>query len=184
MSCPALFLDRDGVINKRLPEAYIRSWEEVEILPGVAEGLRRLCPLFKRTIIVTNQQGIGKGLMTEQELHNIHRRLLRHLAKAGITIDAVYHCPELKSKKNNCRKPAPAMGLQAQADFPEIAFGESLMVGDSVSDVLFGQALGMKTARILTRCDEEERWQNLNPKPDFVAENLIELARLYRATKG
>ncbi len=174
----SLFLDRDGVLNERIPGGYVSRPEELSWLPGVEEGLRALQPLFSYTFIVTNQQGIGKGLMDEEDLERVHRHLLRHLAKAGIRIDAIYHCPDLRGRPGNCRKPGPAMALKARADFPGVVFGESLMVGDSVSDILFGQGLGMKTARILTRFDEEEAWQQLQRPPDFVCRDLRELAAL------
>ncbi len=174
----ALFLDRDGVLNARLPGAYVADPADLEILGGVEEGLRLLQPLFRYTFIVTNQQGIGKGVMSEEDLQRVHERLLEHLAKAGIRIDAIYYCPDLRDKPGNCRKPAPELALRAKRDFPRVSFGESLMVGDSVSDILFGQGLGMKTARILTRFDEEGAWQGLERPPDFVCRDLRELARL------
>ncbi len=176
----ALFLDRDGVINRRLPEQYVARPEEVSFLPGVEEGLRLLAPLFRRLIIVTNQQGIGKGLMTEEDLKSVHDFILKHLAKADVHIDAVYFCPDLKSKIGHCRKPNPAMALQAKSDFPDLVFGESLMVGDSVSDVLFGKNLGMKTVRILTRFDEEEHWEEAGVQADYSCSTLVELYELIR----
>ncbi len=177
----ALFLDRDGVLNARLPGAYVADPADLEVLEGVEEGLRLLQSLFRYTFIVTNQQGVGKGLMSEADLQRVHEHLLGHLAKAGIRIDAIYCCPDLRDKPGNCRKPAPELALRAKRDFPRVAFGESLMVGDSVSDILFGQNLGMKTARVLTRFDEEEAWQDLEQQPDFACRDLRELARLLGA---
>ena len=138
-----LFLDRDGVINRRLPGDYVKSWEEFEFLPGVKESLAKLSGIFGRIIIVTNQQGIGKGLMTEEGLKEIHQKMITEVEAAGGRIDAVYHCPGLAKDNPPCRKPNPGMGLQAQQDFPEIVFNKSVMVGDSPSDMEFGTSLGM-----------------------------------------
>jgi len=149
-----LFLDRDGVINDRLPGAYVRSWEEFAFLPGVLSAIALLRQYYDRIVIVTNQQGIGKKLMTEDDLHRVHQAMLAAIEKAGGRIDAVYFCPDLRSKPQNCRKPAPAMALQAQNDAPEIDFTRSTMVGDSASDMAFGRQLGMATVLIETNGDE------------------------------
>ncbi len=176
----ALFLDRDGVINRRIPGEYISRPEEVEFLPDVEEGLRLLSPLFRYVFIVTNQQGIGKGVMSKEDLAVVHDFILDHLAEAGILIDAIYYCPDLKDKAGNCRKPNPAMAWQAKEDFPDLVFGKSLMVGDSLSDVLFGKKLGMKTARILTRFDEEAAWEANEVQADISCDTLVQLYHALR----
>ncbi len=150
-----LFLDRDGVLNERLPGAYVRRWAEFRWLPGVLQALALLAPHFSRIFIVTNQQGIGKGLMTEQALAAIHQRMMQDIEAAGGRIDAIYHCPELASRPGNCRKPAPAMALRARADFPEVDFAGAVMVGDSLSDLQFGQQLGMYNVWISGKAEEE-----------------------------
>jgi histidinol-phosphate phosphatase family protein len=157
----ALFLDRDGVINRRLPGAYVRSWEDFEWLPGSLDAIVHLRQLFGRIFVVTNQQGIGKGLMSEKDLEVVHQRMQVEVAQAGGLIDAVYYCPDLSTKKNNCRKPHPAMGYQAKAAFPEIDFQHSVMVGDSISDIQFGQNLGMETVLITTKKEEAHLIESL-----------------------
>ncbi|MEM7368380.1 MAG: HAD family hydrolase [Bacteroidota bacterium] len=147
-----LFLDRDGVINRRLPEDYVKQWEEFHFLPGVKESLKRFGGQFGRIVIVTNQQGIGKGLMTEEDLAEIHHQMMGEIVATGGRIDRIYHCPALRSAPNNCRKPRPAMAYQAQTEFPEIVFSRSVMVGDSLTDIEFGKAVGMHTVWI---SDEE-----------------------------
>jgi len=149
-----LFLDRDGVLNRRLPGAYVRSWEEFEWLPRVLDALALLSHSFGRIVVVTNQQGIGKGLMGEEELAEVHRRMLAAVEAAGGRIDGIYYCPDLASSPNNCRKPAPAMAIQAKQDFPEIDFRKSVIVGDSISDMQFGQQLGMYKVLITTKEEE------------------------------
>ncbi len=138
-----LFLDRDGVINKRLLGGYITKWEDFEFLPDVLEALKIFKTHFDRIIIITNQQGIGKGLMTEDDVKLIHQNLSQTVFSQGGNIDAIYHCPMLKNDDNNCRKPDIKMALKAQADFPEIDFSQSIMIGDTASDMEFGKNAGM-----------------------------------------
>ena len=149
-----LFLDRDGVINRRLPGAYVRKWSEFHFLPGVPQAIARLCTHFDRVVVVTNQQGIGKGVMSEEDLHGVHRQMIAALHQAGGRIDGIYFCPDLASKPDNCRKPAPPMGYWARRDFPDISFEHSVMVGDSLSDMVFGKDLGMLTVLINTKEEE------------------------------
>jgi D-glycero-D-manno-heptose 1,7-bisphosphate phosphatase len=139
-----LFLDRDGVINKKIEGDYVRSWSQFEFLPNVIEALKILRSIFGRIIIVTNQRGIGRGLMTHKDLEVIHKNMLSILQKEKITIDKIYYCPHDYEKEICfCRKPNIGMGLQAKRDFPEIDFKKSIMVGDSLSDIEFGNRLGM-----------------------------------------
>lgn len=139
-----LFLDRDGVINRKLDNDYVKALNEFEVLPGVLEALFILKDFFTHIIIVTNQQGIGKGLMTDANLSWIHQYLYREVTNAHGRIDAIYYCPHLATDGCSCRKPAPGMALQAQNDFGQIKFGKSIIVGDSQSDMEFGRNLGMK----------------------------------------
>jgi histidinol-phosphate phosphatase family protein len=140
-----LFLDRDGVINKRLPDEYVKTPLEFEFIEGVTESLAALSAIFHRIIIVTNQQGIGKGLMTINMLENIHNQMINDIYQAGGKVDKVYFCPDLITDSNHCRKPGSSMAYQAKSDFPEIEFNKSIMVGDSISDIEFGKRLDMTT---------------------------------------
>jgi D-glycero-D-manno-heptose 1,7-bisphosphate phosphatase len=148
-----LFLDRDGVINKRLPDEYVKTPLEFEFIDGVTESLRMLSVLFGRIIIVTNQQGIGKKLMSEQMLNDIHTQMISDIVLAGGKIDKVYFCPDLVTDIENCRKPGSFMAIKAKNDFPEIDFTRSVMVGDSISDIRFGKNLNMKTVFIGNKSD-------------------------------
>lgn len=145
-----LFLDRDGVINHRKIGGYILSTEEFQFLPNVPEAIATLNKFFHRTIVVTNQQGIGKGLMTERNLFEIHSYMMDEIFKVGGKIDKCYFAPNLKGAQDDMRKPNVAMGELAKMEFPEIDFKHSVMVGDTDSDILFGKNLGMKTVRIKT----------------------------------
>lgn len=154
MSFHTLFLDRDGVINERLPGEYVAQWADFQFTPRALEALALLATYFHPIVVVTNQQGIGKGQMSEVQLEEIHQKMKAAVHQAGGRIDAIYHCPDLSGTPNTCRKPAPAMALKAQQDFPAINFQESVIVGDSVSDIEFGQNLGMYTVLIKGKNDE------------------------------
>ena len=138
-----LFLDRDGVINQRLMNDYIKTIEGFVFLDGVLEAMPIFNQIFGQIVVVTNQQGIEKGLMTQKDLYNIHARMLNSIRDKGGRIDAIYHCPELANTNAECRKPNTGMALEAKTDFPEIDFEKSVMIGDSISDMEFGRKLGM-----------------------------------------
>ena len=144
----SLFLDRDGVINERISGNYVKNCEQLMLLPGVAEAIKIFSNLFGYIFIVTNQQGIGKGLMTEDDLSIIHDFMINQIEKGGGHIDRIYHSPYLESEHHPMRKPAPGMALQAKNDFAAVRFSHSVMVGDSISDMLFGKNLGMTTVFI------------------------------------
>lgn len=144
----AVFLDRDGVINRKMPEGrYVTSWLEWEFFPGVADAITLLNSAAYKVIVVTNQRCIAKGLVTSSEVENIHRRMCQELASAGATIDAVYYCPHEKAPPCMCRKPSPGMLLSAAHDH-KINLAESWMIGDSADDVRAGKSAGCRTARI------------------------------------
>lgn len=143
-----LFLDRDGVINERIIGGYVRTPDEFRLLPGVPEALQRLRRQFDRIVVVTNQQGIGKSLMTADDLGRVHEKLLAELGSFGVNIDGIYACPGLAGDNPPCRKPLPGMAIQALADHPAIDFERSVMVGDSESDIEFGRRLGMFTLKV------------------------------------
>lgn len=171
-----LFLDRDGVINRRIPDAYVSTPDDFEFLPGVLDSLSSLSKIFLHLIIVTNQQGIGRGLMTSQQLDDVHNHMMDKIIKKGGCIDGIYYCGDLALQSGNCRKPSPVMGFRAREDFHDIIFEKSIMVGDTIADVGFGQNLGMKTILVgeqLGYPDPEGRWQ-----PDYVLKDLVELEEL------
>ena len=151
-----LFLDRDGVISRRIPDYYVTRWEDFRFLDGVPEAMALLSGIFGRIIIVSNQQGVGKGLMSPESLEMIDLKMKETISKAGGRIDASYYCPYLASENHPDRKPGTGMGHKAKADFPEIDFSKSVMVGDSPSDMEFGKKLGMMTVFIGEDIDKYE----------------------------
>ena len=132
-----LFLDRDGVINVKRDNDYVKNIEEFEFLPGAPEAIASLSELFGKIIIVTNQQGIGKGLMSEEDLTKVHDNLKQMVSEHGGHIDAIFHAPQRASENSKMRKPEIGMASQAKEDYPEIDFSQSIMIGDSASDMEF-----------------------------------------------
>ncbi len=168
----SLFLDRDGVINRRIVGGYVQTPEEFVFLPGVLKSLAFFGKAFGKIIVVTNQQGIGKGLMDEKQLEAVHQKMLREVKKAGGRIDAVFYCPDLTSKPENCRKPSPYLAREAQKMFPEIDFSRSVMAGDSESDMAFGKNAGMFTVYVGTQIP-------VPVQADVHVDGLPELARYF-----
>ncbi len=144
----ALFLDRDGVINRQIPGDYISDWSQFEFLPGVIDALKLLQKRYAPIVVVTNQQGIGKGLMQVEQLHAVHYYMRKVLAEKGVKLDSIYFCPNLEQDQSECRKPNTGMALLAKADYPSIDFSRSVLVGDSDSDIAMGQQMGMFTVKI------------------------------------
>jgi histidinol-phosphate phosphatase family protein len=142
----ALFIDRDGVINQLRKADYVKQIEEFILLPEVIPAFKILRKKFKFMFIVTNQQGIGKGLMINS-IDEIHNHFLSLLPK-NIHPDKIYYCPHLSSDNCACRKPKPGMALLAKHEFPAINLINSFMIGDSDSDMEFGINAGMKVFKI------------------------------------
>jgi D-glycero-alpha-D-manno-heptose 1-phosphate guanylyltransferase len=144
-----LFLDRDGVINQEKEGAYVLNKDEFKFLEGMPELFEILSNKFKYIIIVTNQRGIGKGLMSEKDLDSVHQEMKKRIEKIGGHINAIYFAPDTDSK-NFYRKPNIGMAIKAKQEFPDIDFGQSIMVGNNYSDMLFGKSAGMYTIFIKT----------------------------------
>ena len=170
-----LFLDRDGVLNRQIVGDYVRNWEQWQWQDGALEALAVLSRHFDRIFIVSNQQGVGKGLFTEEALADIHTNMLSDIEAAGGRIDKVYVCTDLADSGSCMRKPAIGMALSAIADYPEVDMARSVMVGDSVTDMQFGYNAGMRCVYLT----------NNNPSPvevkdytDVMLSNLYELTEL------
>lgn len=133
-----LFLDRDGVINKEKPMSYVNHWNEFIFYQKAEEAIALLSPLFYKTIVVTNQKGVGRGITPIDELHRIHTNMISAIEKAGGHIDKVYFCPDPEDN-SSCRKPNPGMALEAKKDFSDIDLSKSIMIGNNMSDMHFGR---------------------------------------------
>jgi D-glycero-D-manno-heptose 1,7-bisphosphate phosphatase len=141
----AVFLDRDGVINRKLVEGrYIRNWSEFEILPGVEEAIASLNRRQCRVFVTTNQRGIALGLCTAEEVEELHRKMQQHLAMYGAHVDGFYYCPH-DEDQCDCRKPGTGLLERAVREFPDITPETSVMIGDSLSDIRAAQKFGCRS---------------------------------------
>jgi D-glycero-D-manno-heptose 1,7-bisphosphate phosphatase len=144
----AVFLDRDGVINRKAPEGhYVTQWADVELFPGGAEAVKRIREGGFLVVVVSNQRAVAKGLVSQAGLQSLHQRMWQELFRGEKGFDAVYYCPHDNDPPCGCRKPQPGMLLAAARDHG-IDLTGSWMVGDSESDVQAGQRAGCRTIRI------------------------------------
>ncbi len=175
-----LFLDRDGTINTLLPNAYVKTWDEFSFIPGALDALPIFNSFFSYTIIATNQQGIGKGLMTEKQLRKIHVLMLEEITLNGGYIDEIYYCPHLVADHAECRKPEIGMAIQAVKDFKAINLRKSIMIGDSLTDMQFGKNAGMKTILL---SDEKKVSSEFVPFVDYSMPDLATFAEILLQTR-
>jgi D-glycero-D-manno-heptose 1,7-bisphosphate phosphatase len=139
-----LFLDRDGVINHETVGFYITKWEDFIFYDGVLEAIKFFTKQFGRVIIITNQRGVSKGLMTEEDLNDIHQNMLGLISSNGGRINKIYYCTDMDNESPN-RKPNPGMAFLAKNDFPDIDFNRTLMIGNTTGDMKFGKNIGAQT---------------------------------------
>jgi D-glycero-D-manno-heptose 1,7-bisphosphate phosphatase len=151
-----VFLDRDGVLNRKMPEgAYATDWTQFQWLAGADEAIARMNRAGLTVSLGTNQRGIALGLYTHAQLEHIHANLQRHLARHGARLDAIYYCPH-NHGECNCRKPDIGLFEQAMQKFPQANAQNSMVIGDSLSDIQAGQRLGMKTVFIQGEADRQK----------------------------
>ena len=167
-----LFIDRDGVINYEKKESYILNWNEFQFYGNVPSAMKIINEIFGTIVMVTNQKGIGKKLMTTDDLNYIHQNMQLHIESAGGRIDKIYYCSDLDDTSIN-RKPNPGMAFQAKADYPLIDFSKSFMIGNKLSDMQFGRNAGMNTVYLATTNPEVSF---PHPDIDFRFNTLFEFA--------
>jgi D-glycero-D-manno-heptose 1,7-bisphosphate phosphatase len=147
----AVFLDRDGVLTRERPD-YVKTPEELEILPGIEGPLREIQKRAFRIIIVTNQSVVGRGLTTHLEMTKIHQKLRQELAGFGVTIDGIYYCPHRPEEGCDCRKPQPGLILKASTELG-IDTKRSWMIGDKEMDIEAARRAGCRGIRVQTNGD-------------------------------
>lgn len=157
----SLFLDRDGVINVDKPNSYIFNPDEFKFYNGVLSSMEGLNQRFGHIVIVTNQRGVGRGLMTESDLQAIHAKMMKEISANHGRIDKVYYCAS-NDNEDPRRKPNPGMAYEARRDFPSIDFNRSLVIGNNISDMKFGRNAGMKTVFVKSTIPDIEL-----PNPDI-----------------
>jgi D-glycero-D-manno-heptose 1,7-bisphosphate phosphatase len=176
----AVFLDRDGTINEEVD--FVRTPEELVLIPGAAAAIRRLNEAGLVTCVISNQSGVARGFYTEEDLIGIHAKLERDLAAAGARIDRIYYCPHHPTKGSPpydvacaCRKPAPGMLLQGSREFGA-DLARSFVVGDRDVDIQVARAVGAHSVLVRTgyglRTLEETAGTDI--VPDYVASDLTD----------
>jgi D-glycero-D-manno-heptose 1,7-bisphosphate phosphatase len=192
MKKKAVFLDRDGTLN--VDDGYPSSFHEIVIYPASYEAVRKLNSAGLLAIVITNQSGIGRGLLTENDLAALHCQMSASFSNQGARLDAFYYCPHYERSTIphyrldcSCRKPNAGLALRAAADF-SIDLERSYMIGDKVEDILFGLTIKATSILVRTGFGEESlpRLLEAGAKPSFVAEDILEAADwiLGRETKA
>lgn len=164
----AIFLDRDGVINKKAKEHdYIKNWSEFDFLPHVKDAISQLNKKFL-VVVVSNQGGISRELMTWDDVNTIHINMQSELEKSNAIIDKIYVCPHDMKEKCACRKPKPGLILQAAREL-NIDLSNSYMIGDSLADIRAGKKAGCKTILLADANVAREA------KPHFTARSMSDI---------
>jgi D-glycero-D-manno-heptose 1,7-bisphosphate phosphatase len=171
----AVFLDRDGVINEDRDD-YVKNIHELKIFPQVPETIRRFNDAGYAVFVISNQQGVPKGVIAEMDLYAIQNEIARRVESAGGKIAGFYYCTHLASENCSCRKPQPGMLLTAAREH-DIDLGKSFMIGDSEKDVIAGKAAGCRTVIVLTGHVGSKGSMDDGCEPDHVAGDLAEAAR-------
>ena len=167
-----VFLDRDGTLN--IDTGYVKSPDDLTVLPGVGTALARLKQAGARLVVVTNQSGVGRGYFTSKDLEAIHSKLRLLLAEDGVTLDGVYFCPHHPDDRCNCRKPARGMVDRAQAEL-QVDLSRAYVIGDSVRDVELAKEVGAHGLLVMTGPSGAEALSDLTARdlsPDHVADDL------------
>ena len=147
-SSKAVFLDRDGVLTWERRD-YVKTPDELEVLPGIAPPLRDLGKMGFRLVIVTNQSVVGRGLTTDEEMGRIHEKLQSELKRMDCSVDAIYYCPHLPNSGCSCRKPEPGLILRAAKDLG-LDVSSSWMIGDKEIDLEAARRAGCRGLRVRT----------------------------------
>lgn len=174
----AVFLDRDGVINRKAPEGeYVTRWEDMEFLAGASEAIHLLNEAGYFVVVVSNQRCVAKGLITNSELDSMHVRMRREFELAGARIDDIFYCPHDFKPPCTCRKPQPGMLLEA-ARKHELELDRSWMIGDSEHDVLAGKMAGCRTVRLI------QNGEGQLGGADLYASSLLDAVRKVLSTQA
>jgi D,D-heptose 1,7-bisphosphate phosphatase len=183
MANKAIFLDRDNTIIE--DPGYINNPDQVKLLEGAPEALSSLKALGYKLVVVSNQSGVARGIVTEEILGQIHKRLEQLLAEKGVSLDRIYYCPYHTEgvipkyrKESDWRKPNPGMLLAASSDM-DIDLRESWMVGDTTNDIEAGARAGCRTIMLAGRT-HEQKLQPGAPAPDYKAVNLKEVVNIIK----
>jgi rfaE bifunctional protein nucleotidyltransferase chain/domain len=170
-SAPAVFLDRDGTINRDV--GYLHTAEDFELLPNAGEGMRRLMDMGYRLVVVTNQGGIGLGYYTRYDFYKVNNAMFKRLKPFGVVVDGIYYCPHGMADRCDCRKPGGALFQRAAKDL-NVDLARSVFIGDRTTDIEAARRLGIRS--ILVRTGAGGRDGEYAVKPDYVADDLRDAA--------
>jgi len=167
---PVAFLDRDGTIN--VDVHYLSAPEQLELIPGAAEAMRKLRDAGYALVVITNQSGIGRGYFDMARLEEIHARFHELLAAEDVAVDGIYVCPHAPDQDCTCRKPLPELAEQAAHDLG-LDLSNSIMVGDKMADVGLGKAIGATS--ILVRTGHGmDHVDKAKGQADYIADDLAD----------
>lgn len=175
-----ILLDRDGVINRKLPGGYVTSWRDFEFLPGALEALRLLKEHGCKSLVISNQAAVGKNLMTMAQLSHLTRRFLERVQNSGGQIHGVYYCPHTPEDDCNCRKPKPGLILKAQKEH-RFSLTDTPLIGDSESDRLAASAAGCHFLRV--EFEEMEQINSSGGAAQTSFPRLLEAVRFLLASR-
>lgn len=174
MAKKVAFLDRDGTIN--VDHGFVYNIEDWEWAPGAIEGLKLFQEAGFALAIITNQSGIARQYYTEQDMHNLHKYIRQELENQGVVLASIAFCPHDRDSTCDCRKPKTGMAKQIGAEVGGIDYANSITVGDKVADLMFGKALGTKTALVRSRYWSAEE---LPQQPDVIVDSLAQAAEYF-----
>ncbi|MFH1877542.1 MAG: HAD family hydrolase [Candidatus Omnitrophota bacterium] len=175
-----VFIDRDGVVNKDpagwTEYGYVTRWEDFVFLPGVLDAFKKFAESGYSAVIITNQQCVGKGYLSENELDLIMSRMKNEVEEHGGRIAGIFYCPHLKEEKCACRKPDDGLFRMAAEKLGISDFSGSFFIGDTSRDVAAGKKARLKTIVVLSGKSSREDVAGFGVKPDYVCEGLLEAA--------
>jgi D,D-heptose 1,7-bisphosphate phosphatase len=180
-----IFLDRDGTITEE--KDFIYKIEEIKFIPGSKEALKILQGLGYKLVIVSNQSGIARGIMTVEQVEKVNDFILKELERDGVKIEGIYYCPHHPDENCNCRKPKTGLIKRALQDH-HLKLKNSWTIGDKLSDVLLGKNIKGKSISVLTGYGQGTKqkiesdsdvyeWQ----KPDYMAKDFLEAASFIKS---
>ncbi len=172
----AIFLDRDGTINKPPKHRYITRWEEFEFIPGALRALRRLNARKQLVIIISNQSGVARGILSRTTLEKTTRKMLKSIRQSGGRVHAVYYCTHHPDNSCACRKPHIGMLKKAARRF-SIDLKRSFVVGDTEADVLMARSAGCRKVLVLTGRRTRQTARQLLVPPDRIVKDLEQAVR-------
>ncbi len=177
-----VFLDRDGVINKDpagwTEYGYVTRWEDFQFLPGVLEAIKRLSDAGYGVVIISNQQGVGLGYFSEEDLNDLTVKMSRQIEEAGGVIADIFYCTHCKEDECPCRKPKEGLFLMAQEELGIQSLEDKFYIGDTESDMQAGKKVGLRTILVLSGKSSREDAAGWDHKPDHICDDILEAARM------